>query len=244
MPTLPQQNYNGDKQPIKDRFQTPPYALSLIIPHLQNNDLRRIHEPAAGDGYIVKTLESKDFHVTKSDILTGIDFLKPSDLPFALEFDAIVTNPPFSKKQQFLNRCYQLRRPFALLMPSTMIATGQAIKLFTQYGIEIIQPSRRICYKTPYKGWAWIEENPKSDRYGQIVETASQFPSAWYTYRLNIGTPLTFCDLHIPRKYHATLEYNELHARRATLTPAEQTKYNALEVYIRHLYTCHTQAGK
>lgn len=125
-----------------------------------------------------------------------------------------------------------------------MKATNKAIKLYNQFGIEIIQTTRRICYKSLFKGWAWIQDDPKKKRYGQIVETSSQFPSAWYTYRLNIGTPLTFCDLHIPRKYHATLEYNELHARRATLTPAEQTKYNALEVYIRHLYTCHTQAGK
>ncbi len=232
MPTLPQTNYSGDKQPIKDRFQTPPYALDPILPHLKENEIRYIWEPAAGDRYIVSTLINNGFYVMESDILTGIDFLKPKDRPFALNPDVIITNPPFSKKQHFLKRCYELNKPFALLMPSTMIATSAAIRLFDQYGIEIIQTYPRICYKTPFKGWAWIEENPKSDRFGQIIETASQFPSAWYTRGLNIGSPLSFYNLKIPRKFHARLELQELTAR-GPQTDQDLIKFDKLTEYLK-----------
>ena len=32
-------------------------------------------------------------------------------------YDGVITNPPYSKKDQFLEHCYSLGKPFALLLP-------------------------------------------------------------------------------------------------------------------------------
>ena len=42
----------------------------------------------------------------------GRDFLK-DELPDGI--DVIITNPPYSKKDKFIKRCYELKKPFALI---------------------------------------------------------------------------------------------------------------------------------
>ena len=55
----------------------------------------------------------------------------------------------------------------------------QPLKFFEKYGFEIIQPSRRINFKMPSKGWGG----------------SAQYPTAWYTWQLNIGQPLTYAPI-------------------------------------------------
>lgn len=200
MPTLPQTNYSGDKQPEKDRFQTPPYALQPILPLIKlKTSIQTVWEPAMGEGYITNTLLDNNVHCFGTDILTGYDFLNPQTAK-KFEFDCSITNPPFSKKYKFLKRCYEIGKPFALLMPSTMIAASTAIQMFEEYGIEIIQTYPRISYKTPNKGWEWIEDNPESLNFGKLVKSSAQFPSAWFTWGLGIGQRLSYFKLNIPKE--------------------------------------------
>ena len=50
-------------------------------------------------------------------------------------FNCIITNPPFSIKEKFLARCYQLGKPFALLMPITTFDSRERRKLFHRHGM-------------------------------------------------------------------------------------------------------------
>ena len=65
------------KPPLKngqsDDFQTPPEALTPLLPHIKKN--WTIWECAAGDGNLVKVLRKEGFKVISTDILTGKDFL-------------------------------------------------------------------------------------------------------------------------------------------------------------------------
>jgi hypothetical protein len=97
------------KPPLKkgasDDFQTPPEALEFLVPYLKNDWI--IWECAMGKGNLVKALKEKGFQVIGTDISQGYDFLrwKPK------KFDCIITNPPYSLKNEFLERCYQLKNP-------------------------------------------------------------------------------------------------------------------------------------
>ncbi|MFO8133200.1 MAG: hypothetical protein R6U10_04620, partial [Thermoplasmatota archaeon] len=53
-----------------------------------------------------------------STIEGPFDFL--ADKP-NFNYDCIVTNPPFSRKDEFLEQCYAYGKPFALLMPLTAL---------------------------------------------------------------------------------------------------------------------------
>lgn len=155
-----------------DDFQTPPEALIPLLPYLHENWL--IWECAEGKGYLSRELRVNGYSVIGSDILTGQDFL----LWMPEHFDCIVTNPPYSLKHKFLIRCYQLGKPFALLLPLTTLETRTRQQLFKQYGVEIILFDKRINFYVP-----------------SGKESKSWFATAWFTWGLGIGEQLNFISL-------------------------------------------------
>jgi hypothetical protein len=171
-------NYLRDKRrngkpDSSDQLQTPAYALEPLLPYLKPEWL--IWEPACGEGLLVGALRDHGFAVAGSDILYGHDFLTMEPE----KCDAVVTNPPYSKAAEFLERCYALGRPFALLVKVESIGTKGFQELYQQYGFEWIFVRPRINYKTPIRGWAG----------------KSPFPTFWTTYGLNIGKTESFVEI-------------------------------------------------
>jgi len=126
-----------------DDFQTPEIALDYLIPFL--NKYWTIWECACGKGNLVNGLIKRGFEVIGTDKINGFNFL--IDKP--VQWDCIVTNPPFSIKEKFLERCYQLGTPFALLLPLTALESEKRQKLYRRYGIQLIIPNKRINFETP-----------------------------------------------------------------------------------------------
>ncbi len=150
-------------------FQTPPIALKPLYKYLNPGSV--IWECAAGKGNLAKALEKNTFTVIASDILIGNNFMDYE--PF--HYDYIITNPPYSLKQQFLERAYSLGKPFAFLLPLTTFETAKRQELFKKHGLEVILFDKRINFETPSgKG------------------SGSWFATAWFTNGLNIGKELTF----------------------------------------------------
>jgi hypothetical protein len=171
-------HYPNRKNNAPDNFQTPAWALDCLIPYLYL--LQRIWEPACGSGNLVTGLRASGFKVRGTDILKGTDFLH-CDIQ---AFDVIVTNPPFSLKDEFLEHCYKLGKPFALLLPISVFDSKFRRKLFNQYGVEFIFPDRRIPFETP--------NHKKRLKAGK--KSSPQFQTVWVTHGLNIGQQLTFTD--------------------------------------------------
>lgn len=134
----------------RDLFQTPRYATELLIPFLSKDNF--IWECAAGDGAIARVLIEKGFAVIGSDInhLLPFDFLLDDRIAQWKDFPdnfIIVTNPPFSRKKQFYERCLELKKPFALLVPADY--SMWMIDAVRNKGCVKIIPTRRIDYITP-----------------------------------------------------------------------------------------------
>ena len=163
------------KQGMSDDFQTPPEALEPLLSYLKKE--WTIWECAEGKGNLTSELYRLGFSRFGSDLITGTDFLdKNTVVPV---FDCIITNPPFKYKQQFLKRCYELGKPFALLLPLTTFETQKRQELFKKYGLEVIFFDKRINFETPNK----------------IKKSSSWFATAWFTWGLNIGKEMTFVEL-------------------------------------------------
>lgn len=157
-----------------DRCQTPFYAIDPLLPYLCPDWL--IWESACGDGQIVDKLSQAGHQVIGTDILTGSNFFT-----YAPEkWNCQVTNPPYSIKYKWLKRSYELGKPFALLLPLETLGAKTAQKLFRQYGLEVILLNKRVNFKMPEKGYSG---------------SGAQFPVAWFTYGLNIGSQLTFANI-------------------------------------------------
>jgi hypothetical protein len=75
--------------------------------------------------------------------------------------------------------------PFALLMPVEMLGTAKGQRLFDKYGIEVIFMSPRVDFYMPNKGWEG---------------GGAQFPTAWFTWKLNLPKQINFATLNKPKR--------------------------------------------
>lgn len=139
---------------IRDLFQTPRYAVELLIPFIPKNAI--IWEPAAGELRISRILQSLGYKVVSSDIQEPtkhrqqIDFLN-STKSFVEDnkIDTIITNPPFSLKFDFITKALELDvKNFGFLIPFDMC--GFLHRAFNKFNLNGIVPERRIDYFTPY----------------------------------------------------------------------------------------------
>jgi hypothetical protein len=169
----PKKNRKGSlrKSSSFDRCQTPAYAIDPLIQFLNEDWI--IWECAAGEGNIVNYLSSKGYKVIGTDILTGQNFFEwePD------QWDCIVTNPPYSIKYQWLEHCYDLGKPFALLLPVETIGAASGQRLFEEYGCEIIFLNKRVDFKMPGRTYR---------------KSSAQFPVAWFTWKMKIGKAINF----------------------------------------------------
>jgi hypothetical protein len=155
-----------------DACQTPAHALDPLVPYLETDSV--IWEPAQGEGNLVEGLYDSGFSVIGSDILTDQNFFEwEPETPW----DYLITNPPFSIKYKWLERCYELGKPFALLLPVETLGASTAIKLFKEHELELILIDKRVNFKMPNKGWNG---------------GGAQFPVAWFTWQLNLGHQLIY----------------------------------------------------
>lgn len=161
-----------------DQCQTPGYALDPLLPYLKQYDV--IWESAAGEGYMVRSLFERGYQaVIASDIEKNFFEWEPA------YYTKQITNPPYSIKYHWLERSYELGRPFALLLPVETLGAEKGAKLFDKYGVEVIFLHPRVAFKMPTIGWQG---------------SRPQFPVAWFTWKFEIGIPMTFVKLNIPRK--------------------------------------------
>ena len=75
------------------------------------------------------------------------------------DYDIIITNPPYSKKDKFLKKCYEIGKPFALLLPVSALQGQNRGEMFSKNGIEILALNKRIDFTgkgSPHFGVAWF----------------------------------------------------------------------------------------
>lgn len=158
-----------------DNVQSPPEVLDPLIPYLNKKWV--IWECACGDGNLVDRLLKDKFKVKWSDIVRDPkeDFLtwEPRG-----GYDAIITNPPYSLKDEFLERAYTLKKPFAFLLPLTAFDSEFRRRLFRRFGVQVLFMDGRVNFEMPNKG--------KQGR--------SWFTTAWFTYKMNLPEQLNFTD--------------------------------------------------
>jgi len=174
------------RQGSPNDFQTPAYAIKPLLPYIPKDWV--VWECASGKGNLVKEFIRQGYITLYSDIAISpelnfmeyepVTYCEAVDTILPIHYDVIVTNPPYSLKQQFLERAYSLHKPFAFLLPLTTFETKKRQELFKKYGLEVIFFDKRINFETPSgKG------------------SSSWFATAWFTNGLNIGRQMTFEEL-------------------------------------------------
>lgn len=88
-----------------DQYETPEWATRALLPHIPKH-VGIIWEPAAGSGKMVRALQYGGHAVRASDIQDDIDFLTIKIDGFG--DSAIITNPPYSCAQEFIEHALTL----------------------------------------------------------------------------------------------------------------------------------------
>jgi hypothetical protein len=154
-----------------DVFQTPNTGLEPLLQFIPQG--YTIWEPASANGNIVSFFSRNNYEIVGTDLTQQIDFFDTN-----IPTDCIITNPPYSIKDKWIKRCYELNRPFMLLLPITALEGKFRQKMYKDNGIQLILFNKRINYETPSGNGsgAW-------------------FSSAWFCYGFNLQNQLNFIEI-------------------------------------------------
>lgn len=151
----------------QDDYMTPLSAWKDIQHFIPKDKV--IWEAFYGNGNSGEYLQQLGFKV----IHKPIDFFEND------EGEIVVSNPPFSKIAEILDRLVKLNKPFILIMPSSRINTQYFRKLFAQQDdpIQIIIPKKRLQFQ----------------RSTEVVEKSScNFDCFYYCWKINLERDITW----------------------------------------------------
>lgn len=140
---------NYIQNPKFDELYTPRYAIEPLIKYLPKDKI--IWECTDyGNSNITKVLRENNIKVINTS-KSQLNFL--TDKP-DFNFDIIITNPPYSLKDEFIKKCYEYNKPFALLLPLTSLEGINRGKMFKNNGIELLVFDKRVDFNG--KGSCWF----------------------------------------------------------------------------------------
>lgn len=149
---------NGDEQ------YTPSYAVRPLLEFIPKDKIIWCPFDKEWSAF-VKVFRGAGYKVECSHIDNGQDF-------FTYEpkhWDVMISNPPFSKKNDALRRAYELGKPFALLLPANCIQGKERFEIFKN-DVQMLCFDKRIGF---------INQN----NMGKPVERAA-FGSAYFCRNL------------------------------------------------------------
>lgn len=124
-----------------DLYPTPVDCTYSLIPHIAHllPPDASIWEPACADGQMVDPLRQYGYRVMATDLRPdikggqgGVDFLVPGSLYHSQQYDAIMTNPPFSVADQFIRRALEHAPVVVMLLKAQYWNTKNRKALFRE----------------------------------------------------------------------------------------------------------------
>ena len=145
-----------------DEFYTPEYAIEPLIKYIPKDKV--IWCPFdTEDSNIVKAFINNGNKVIATHINTGDDFFFTN-----IECDMIISNPPYSLKNEVFDKLFTLGKPFAMLVGVVgLFESEKRFSMFANNKFEIMWLSKRIAYFKDFKE--------------QIPSLNPPFSSVWLT---------------------------------------------------------------
>ena len=94
-----------------DEYYTPPILVGVILPYVKKNSTIWCPFDTAESEFVIQ-LENEGHTVIHSHIIDGYDFFEL--LPPTCDY--IISNPPFSRKNDVFKRLFKMGIPFAMVM--------------------------------------------------------------------------------------------------------------------------------
>ena len=143
-----------------DEYYTPPYAVDPILKYVPYG--AKVWCPFdTEESLFVKMLRSKGCDVIATHIITDEDF-------FSIDLDCeyIISNPPYSLKNEVFERLFNIGKPFAMLVGVVGIFESQhRFNLFKNNRFEIMYMNKRVSYFANYEDQKPLLNPPFSSVY-------------------------------------------------------------------------------
>lgn len=142
-----------------DELYTPYYASEPLMKYIPANKIVWCPFDKEWSSFVQLLIQNGN-KVIYSHIDNYLDFFKYEPD----EYDIIISNPPFSIKDQVIERLYSLGKPFAILLP---INSLQGVKRYEYFknGIQLLAFDQRIGFHTPNSMQIPIEGSPFASAY-------------------------------------------------------------------------------
>ncbi len=155
-----------------DDYMTPKSAWENIQQFIPKDKI--IWEAFYGDGSSGKYLTELGFNVYHEPI----DFFNEEPLNWNL----IVSNPPFSLSKEVMNKLLEYDKPFILIMPSSKINTLY-MREWKDKNLQIIIPRKRIHFQKQVDG-----------KVPNDWKNSCFFDCFYYCYKMNLPNNITWLD--------------------------------------------------
>lgn len=142
---------------INDEVYTPEYAVLPILEYLKKEWKIALPFDTENSNYY-KVLKREGFDVDCFHLENDRNLFNPESETQDFfkkdfkEYDILISNPPFSIKDDVLERLYKIGKPFIMLLPLTALSGLARVNLFYEHGVELIVFDKRINFLEQKKG--------------------------------------------------------------------------------------------
>lgn len=132
-------------EPLKlkkqDEYYTPELLVRPLLPYLKPNSVIWCPFDTVTSEFVLVFKEA-GFQVVSSHLQEGKDFFSYTPE----HFDYIISNPPFSRKKEVLKRCYDLGKPFALLLGLPILNYQEIGEFFLTRPLQLLIFDKKVSY--------------------------------------------------------------------------------------------------
>ena len=165
----------ADRTSAGDEVYTPFYAVEPLSEFLPKDKIIWCPFDEEWSAFY-QYFNENGYKVIRSSLSDGQDF-------FSFEpenWDILVSNPPFSKKDEVLKRAFSFQKPFALLLPVNSIQGKRRYKIFKNQ-IQMLVFDARVDYHTRKN----MQATTKGNHFGSAYFCRDLLPTKLELRQLN-----------------------------------------------------------
>lgn len=125
----------------KDEYYTPPILVEPIIKYIKPNSIIWCPFDTEKSEFVIK-LKNAGFSVIYSHIWNGEDFFEYEPE----KYDYIISNPPFTRKLEVLERLYKLNKPFAVILGLPILNYQEVGEFFLNKELQLLIVDKKISF--------------------------------------------------------------------------------------------------
>ena len=126
----------------KDEYYTPPILVKPILKYLKPNSVVWCPFDTENSEFVI-LLKEAGHKVIYSHIWLGQDFFnyEPNE-----PYDYIISNPPFTKKLEVLDRLYKLNKPFAMILGLPILNYQEVGEFFLEKELQLLIVDKKVSF--------------------------------------------------------------------------------------------------